>query len=41
MTVRREANNYIPTPEIRYLEQKKIIGKKIFYKEKIPATNPL
>lgn len=41
MTGRREANNYIPTPEIRYLEQKKIFGKKIFYKEKIPATNPL
>ena len=41
MTGCREANNYIPTPEIRYLEQKKIFGKKIFYKEKIPTTNPL
>ncbi|HFP4314943.1 TPA: helix-turn-helix domain-containing protein [Escherichia coli] len=41
MTGRREANNYIPTPEIRYLEQRKIFGEKIFYKEKIPATNPL
>ncbi|ENY3561864.1 helix-turn-helix domain-containing protein [Escherichia coli O54:H45] len=41
MTGRREANSYIPTPEIRYLEQKKIFGKKIFYKEKIPATDPL
>lgn len=41
MIGRREPNNYIPTPEIRYLEQKKIFGKKIFYKEKIPTTNPL
>ncbi|HGT7960407.1 TPA: helix-turn-helix transcriptional regulator, partial [Escherichia coli] len=41
MTGRREANNYIPTPEICYLEQRKIFGEKIFYKEKIPATNPL
>lgn len=41
MTGHREANNYLPTPEIRYLEQKKIVGKKIFHKVKIPTNNPL
>lgn len=34
MTVRREANNYIPIPEIRYLEQKKSSAKRFFIKKK-------
>lgn len=40
MTGCREANNYIPTPEIRYLEQKKSSGRRFFIKKKFqPLTH--
>lgn len=41
MTGKREVNYDFPTPDIRHLEQRKFHGMKIFFKETIPATNPL